>query len=267
MDGCVGGLRDDLLGLGVAESSVVLVHASLRAMAPTRRTPGELADALLAVLGPAGTVVVPTQTSWNSTTSRAFKAATQGMAPEEIAAYKGSLPPFDPLSTPSWGMGQLAEYIRTLPNAVRSIHPQTSFAAVGAQAVELLRVHDLESHLGPDSPLGALYAHDAWVLMLGTDYSTGTVFHLAEYMYTAQPLRSYECRIARGPGLAPDAPNGWTSFKDIDFDDSDFGFLGECFERGSDRVRQGPVGGAWSRLYPVRSAVDFAAAWMREHRG
>lgn len=259
-------LHADLGQLGVPEGAIVLVHASLRKVAPVQGAPAAVADALLEVLGPTGTLAVPTQTTWNSTTSRAFKANTRGMSPEEIDAYKNSLPVFDPHTTPSYGMGRLAEYVRTLPGAVRSAHPHTSFAAVGPMAAELMRVHDLESHLGDRSPLGALREHNALVLMLGTEYSTSTIFHLAEYTYTAQPLRTYECRSSGDPDNPRAEPGGWKSFKDIDFVDNDFDRLGASFEAESGLVRLGLVGNARSRLYPARAAVDFAVDWLRKNR-
>jgi aminoglycoside 3-N-acetyltransferase len=259
-------MRDDLRNLGLPAGAIVLVHASLRKVSPVGGDPGVVADALLDVLGPGGTLVVPAQTTWNSTTSRAFRTATRRMTPEQVAEYKDSLPAFDPRTTPSSGMGALAEYVRKLPQAVRSAHPQTSFAAVGARAAELMSVHLLESHLGEKSPLGALYANDAQILMLGTGYSTSTVFHLAEYKYQTEIPRMYECRIAHGAESAQQAPHEWTRFTDIDFDDADFERLGTNFERKSGTVRRAWVGGAVARLYPARRAVEFAVDWMSAHR-
>jgi len=259
-------LQAGLTNLGLPAGSIVLVHASLRNVTPAGGDPAAVTSALLDVLGPGGTLVVPTQTTWNSTTSRAFQAATRHLTPEQVAEYKDSLPAFDPRTTPSSGMGALPEYVRNLPQAVRSAHPQTSFAAVGARAAELMSVHQLESHLGDKSPLGALYANDALVLMLGTGYSTSTVFHLAEYSYRPQTTRPYECLIAGGTHGPRLGPREWVSFLDIELDDTDFDRIGASFERTSGAVRKARVGGATARLYPARLAVDFAVQWMHTHR-
>ena len=257
-------LRADLDRLGLIEGAVVLVHASMRRVAPLGADPSIVAASLIDALGPTGTLVVPTQTAWNSTTSRAFREATAGMTPGQVAAYKDSLPPFDPQRTPSFGMGALAEEVRTLPQAVRSSHPQTSFAAVGAHAQELMSVHLLDCHLGEKSPLGALYANNALVLMLGTGYDTSTAFHLAEYRLVPRRVRPYECLIADEAASA--SGHAWTGFTDIELDDSDFGKLGRQFARKTKIVRKARVGSAVARLYPLRSAVDFAEQWMRKHR-
>lgn len=259
-------LAADLMRLGLTRGATVLVHASLRLVRPLGRQPAVVVDALLDVIGRQGTLVVPAYTTWNSTSSTAFRSAIAGMTPSEIDAYKQSLPSFDPLATPVWRMGVLAEYVRTMKGAFRSAHPQSSFAAIGAKAEKLMACHTRNCHLGEHSPLGAMYTEDASVLMLGTEYSTSSVFHLAESYYTAKPLRVYECRVAGEVDDDPERLAGWTSFKDIDYDDSDFHLLGADFEDGSGRVRRESVGGAPSRFYGVRCAVDFATVWMAEHR-
>ena len=259
-------LHADLMRLGVSRSSILLVHASMRNVQPLHHDPAVVADALLHVLGDEGTLVVPTYTSWNSTSSPAFRAATECMTPEQLSVYRESMPAFDPLLTPAWGMGTFAEYVRTHPEAVRSTHPQTSFAAVGARSIELMSKHDLDCHLGDQSPLGAMYRADAFVLMLGTEYSTSSVFHLAECRHALKPLREYQCRTADKMHDTTNPLNGWVSFEDVDFDDSDFHLLGSDFESMTGCVHRGSVGGAQSLLFRVRSAVDFAAHWLPKNR-
>lgn len=243
--------------LGLAAGDIVLVQASMRHVAPHQGRAATVVEAVLDVLGSSGTIVVPTYTSWNSTSSRAHKAAVEGLSPQEAERYRRGLPAFDPRTTPSSGMGVLAEAVRTHPDAHRSTHPQTSFAAVGRLAGPLTEVHDLNCHLGPRSPLGALHQTGALVLLLGVDYDVCTAFHLAEYRYAPRPTRPYECRIVALPG------DGWTSFEDIELDDSEFGVIGKEFEAAGGPVRIGRTGATESRLFPLRDAVDFAESWMR----
>ncbi|MDM4719041.1 AAC(3) family N-acetyltransferase [Micromonospora sp. WMMA1363] len=253
-------LAADLRALGLPAGATVLVHASIRRIGPVAGGPATVLAALRDVLGD-GTVVVPTQTAGNSNTSPAFRAATAGLSTAEATGMEARIPPFDPDHSPAEGMGALAEHVRRLPGTVRSRHPQTSFAALGPAAAALTAVHDLECHLGERSPLGALYAADARVLLVGVGYAKCTAFHLAEYRL-ARPaaVRPYRCyvRDTEGRPVRRD-------FFALDLDDSDFPRIGAALD---DRlwVRRGPVGTGTARLLPVRAAVDFAGGWMSRHR-
>src|SRR5450432_225217 len=100
------------------------------------------------VIGSDGTMVVPTETANNSDGSRDHLAGISGMSADQIRQYRAVMPPFDPIFTPSFGMGRVAEQVRTMPGAVRSTHPQSSFAAQGPLARRLMAGHKLDCHLG-----------------------------------------------------------------------------------------------------------------------
>lgn len=266
-------LAADLRTLHLRRGQDLLVHCSLRQVGPIEGGAATLLDSILEVAGPRATLVVPAQTTLNSLSSRAFLAATAGLDADERAEYIAAMPGFDPASTPSAGMGAFAEYVRTLRSAIRSDHPQTSFAAVGHRARDCMSVHDLDCHMGDRSPLGWLYRADAAILLLGVPYSACTAFHLAEYHQPKpRPLRPYRCFIAGPQGRVE------REFLDIELDDGDFALLGAELDRinGLDRptgpgqntiVRQGRVGSADCKLVQLRPAVDFASRWLAGHRG
>lgn len=181
-------LARDLRSLGLIPGQILLVHASLRRIGRVSGGAHDVVAALRQVLGRDGTLVVPTSTADNSDTSRLYRARTDGMTPDQIRRYQDAMPPFTP-ERPSVGMGRIAECVRTAPGAVRSQHPQTSFAALGPQARMLMSGHRLNCHLGESSPLGRLYEAGAWVLLLGIGYEACTCFHLAEYGYLPLPPR------------------------------------------------------------------------------
>lgn len=244
-----------LRALGVRRGMTLLVHASLHA---TGLGAHRLRDALLEALGPEGTLVVPAFTAENSDTSSAHLARVRGMTPEQAAAFRADMPAFDPATTPAQGMGRLAESVRTAPGAVRSAHPQTSFAALGRRAAELLAEHPLDCHLGERSPLGALHRAGAYVLMINVGFAKCTAFHLAEYR-VGSPLRTYRCVVRR-----PDGGAEWTEYTDVVLDDSDFEAIGAAFSWGVER--SGQLGGRTARLFSLRDAVDHARGWMTEKR-
>ncbi|KQX94475.1 MULTISPECIES: aminoglycoside N(3)-acetyltransferase [Streptomyces] len=248
-----------LAGLGVERGGVLLVHASMRSVGGDA---GAMADALRTVLGPEGTLVVPSFTPENSDTSRSYLERVRGLSDEARAALRAAMPPFDREVSPAPAMGRLAETVRLTPGAERSAHPQTSFTAIGPAARKLLAEHRQDCHLGEDSPLARLYEADAQILLLGTGFDTCTAFHLAEYRLPAPPRRLYRCVVA------PQGERGWWEYEDVALDDGDFAALGRAFECAdtTGAVRTGPVGSAGSRLVRLRAAVDFAVDWLGAHR-
>jgi aminoglycoside 3-N-acetyltransferase len=135
-------------------------------------------NALRQGLGSGVTLVVPTQTADNSFTSRAYRQATAGLVRRANHSHRAAMPGFDLHTTPAAGVGALAEYVRRQQGAIRSNHPQCSFAALGPDAAPLMERHHLDCHLGEESPLGALYDADASILLLGVGYASCTAFHL-----------------------------------------------------------------------------------------
>jgi len=252
-------LARDLRLLGVIPGRTLLVHASLRKIGWVSGGAAEVVAALRQVLGRDATLVVPTSTPDNSDTSRLYLTRTKGMSPDEIGRYRDAMPPFT-LERPSVGMGRIAECVRTAPGAVRSRHPQTSFAALGPQAEMLMNDHPLECHLGESSPLGRLYDAGAWVLLMGVGYEACTCFHLAEYRYLLFPPRQvYGCVIAE------QGQRQWRSYEDVVLDDRDFAALGGAFDQ-TEHVIRGHVGRAQCLLAPITAAVDFATEWLRQNR-
>jgi aminoglycoside 3-N-acetyltransferase len=253
-------LAADLRALGVRPGQVLLVHSSLRSLGTVTGGAGAVLGALRDAVGPAGTLVVPTGTSGNSDTSRLYLARTAGMTAGQVAGYKAAMPPFDPATSRSEGMGVIAECLRTTPGAVRSAHPQSSFAALGPLAHEVTAGHAVDCHLGERSPLGRLYRMGAWVLLLGAGYEACTAFHLAEYRYTASPpAQTYRCVIA------VDGRAAWHEYTDVALDERHLDQLGADFDPIGP-VMRGRVGLAACRLMPIVAAVDFGEEWLRKRR-
>src|SRR5215813_11026393 len=168
-------LSRDLHALGVPSGQTILLHASLRSLGWVCGGAVAVVLALQDVLGPTGTLVVPSQTPENRDPSR----WSEPPVPRDWwPANREHLPAYDPVVSPCRSMGLIAETVRTWPGAVRSPHPQTSFVALGARATELMARHDLDSELGEASPLATLEAAAAWVLLLGVGYDRCTAFHL-----------------------------------------------------------------------------------------
>lgn len=260
-DHTTASLAHDLRRLGLRPGDIVLVHASLRSIGPVVGGANAVLAAIRTAVGAEGTVVAPTFTVENSYTSAVFVRATNGLGPRELHAYRSRMPPFDAETTvASPTLGILAETVRQAAGARRSLHPQTSFAAIGPHAPGITENHAPDCHLGERSPLGRLCRLGAKSLLIGTDFSVFSSFHLAEYRVPDPALRTYRCVVA-GPG----GRGVWWSYRDVDLDDRDFGELGAAYARVAP-VRAGRVGAACTLLVPIASAVDFAVRWFVDHR-
>jgi aminoglycoside 3-N-acetyltransferase len=121
-----------------------------------------------AVIGPAGTLVVPTMT-W-------FSCYMHNPAwPPPLNVL-----PYDPARTPpDRNMGQVPWEVWRRPGAVRSAHPLMSVTALGAQAADLAGDHPMED---PLRPYRRLAERGGYVLLLGVDHTRNTTIHSAEFL-------------------------------------------------------------------------------------
>ncbi|WP_216590606.1 AAC(3) family N-acetyltransferase [Streptomyces brasiliscabiei] len=250
----VARLTDALGRLGVRPGGVLMVHSSLRG---TGWSPQDVRDALVDALGPDGTLVVPAFTPENSDTSPAYHRRTEGMTEREKSEFRASMPPFEPDATPCTTMGALAECVRTTPGAVRSAHPQTSFAAIGRRAEALLAGHDPHCHLGERSPMATLYEADAQILLLRVGFEVCTAFHLAEYRMTPRPAtRTYRCVV--------EDKGNWIEYEDLSLYDGDFGEIGARLPH--DLFAEREFAGKPTFVFGMRDAVDTARKLMSGYR-
>ena len=253
----------DLRRIGVEPGGVLLVQSSLSKVGPVDGGVRTVVEALLDVVGRGnGTLVAYTGTPENSLSSPAHHQRTRRLRGAGLRRFLRRMPPFDPLRTRcSPSMGQLSEAIRTARGAIRSTHPQTSFAAIGPLASHIVGTHPLESHLGESSPLGRLYELDAKVLLVGLPSSKFTPYHLAEYGVDQPPRCFYATKV---PGPAP-GTRRWQVFQGVDLDDRVFPELGAAVQEKV-TFDTGVLGDADCFLVPLVPAVDAAANWMTERQ-
>jgi len=252
----VSGMVEDLARLGVREGDVVIVHSSLSKLGWVCGSSQAVIQALLRAIGPEGTLVMPAHSgNW----SDPAEWQNPPVPPEWVDIIYEEMPAFDPASTPTWGMGHIAETFRAYPGTVRSSHPQVSFCANGKHAADIVSEHPLTPQFGLDSPLGKLYKLNAKVLLIGVGYDSCTSFHLAEATLPGMPEKKM------GAAIMEDGKRVWKWFTDYVYDADDFNILGAHYELERD-VHRGEVGHADCALFDMRSAVDYAGVWLRKHR-
>jgi aminoglycoside N3'-acetyltransferase len=224
-------LADQLRTLGVRQGGVLVVHLSYRAVRPIEGGPAGLIEALGAVVGSEGTVVMP---SWGEDEDR----------------------PFDPATTPvSADLGATADIFWRLPQVRRSAHP-FAFAALGSHAAAVtadplpLPPHRLQS------PIGRVYELDGQILLLGIGHEANTTIHLAEVLaQVPYGVPKYCTILERGRPVRID-------YLENDHCCQRFALVDEWL-RARDLQREGRVGQAHARLVSSRDVVTVVA----EHLG
>jgi aminoglycoside 3-N-acetyltransferase len=166
----------DLRALGVRAGDTVLLHSAMSRLGFVQGGAQAVVEAFLEVLGPTGTLAVPTFP---------FRGS--------MLAYVRSDPLFDAEATPSL-MGAITEAARTRPGARRSLEPTHPVAAVGPRASFLLDDHRCaRGACDEHSPLYRLTLVGGLVLLLGVDFRSCTLLHVAEELARV-PFIDFETR-------------------------------------------------------------------------
>ena len=266
----------DLQKLRVRDGEVLLVHSSLSSVGWICGGAETLIRALIEVLGSRGTLVMPTHSS-------DYSEPDWWEAPPVPEGWRAVIrrrtPGYDPVLTPTRGMGRIPELFRHFPGVRRSSHPIGSFAALGLQAERITAGHVLEEGFGEAGPLGRLYKLGGRVLLLGCGHGSNTSIHLAEHR-AAWPGKK---QILQGcPMIDANGHRVWRRFEELDYDADDFERCGRAFEAAvlsgdsaasttegevpRDVLVIGRVGLAECRLMSQPALVDFATGWLSRNR-
>lgn len=210
--------------IGLGPGDCVVVHSSLRAVGLAA---DDLIDQLLDAVGPQGIIVMPAFTYDNETFA---------------------------LDAPS-RTGALTEVFRRRQEAVRSLHPTYSVAAIGEGAAGLLEGHERAGATALDSPLDRLAASGGFVLLLGVGHTANTTAHVGEFHADAPYL---------GIPFDPDWPtHGFDRFPGCS---RAFGLLERPLrERGA--IRDGKVGGALAQLVSGAAVIEATVELLRGDPG
>ena len=105
-------IEQDLRASGIEQGELVVVHASLGSMGWVERGPETVIRALLNMIRPENTLA--------------------------MSAMTHRLEPYDHYVTTTINMGQIADLFWRRPDARRSDHPNSSFAAEGPPSAEIV---------------------------------------------------------------------------------------------------------------------------------
>ncbi len=234
-------LRRDLEALGVQPGGVLLVHSSLSSVGVVPGGAATVIRALLAALGPKGTLVMPSHT-WDRPGRGDFA--------------------FDIGKTPSC-VGAISERFRTIPGAIRSLHPTHSVVAIGPKARNLIAGHDTaKTPCGEGTPYARMIEERAQILFLGTTLDHNTMFHTFE-AYADWPY------LLRDEDEAFSVTDGSGSTKTMRFrrhargPDRRYGAITPLLQQAG-ILRKGRVGASESLLVESAPMTELVMRRMRE---
>ncbi|WP_328332180.1 aminoglycoside 3-N-acetyltransferase [Kribbella sp. NBC_00382] len=246
------GLRE----AGVVEGGTLMVHVRLSAFGWVVGGIDTVVHALRDAVGTDGTLLA--FCGWDDSPYHV------DLWPERWQTAYGEMPAFDPeTSSARRDFGRFAERLRTWPGALRSTHPEVSFAAIGPQAPDLLAATDEEDPWGKAGPLGQLVAANGQVLLLGAPLEKLTLCHHAEAVADVAGKR---WRTYRMPTRA-----GWREYNTIDTfygvlpysEENPVGHLATQALRAGAGARS-TVGRAEVHLFAARPAVDAVVGYLVE---
>ncbi len=254
----VESLAAALQGCGLAAGQTVLVHLAMSKLGWVVGGAEAVIRGLLAAVGDSGTIMMVTNSSFNTDP---WEWESPPVPEAWWQTIRDNTPAYNPLTTPTRGLGVVPELFRTWPGTVRSAHPAFSLTARGPNAVFLVSDHALDEDCGHRSPLGRLYELDGRVLLLGVDHWNNTSLHYAEFS-ADYPGKS---NVTTGGAMRVDGQRQWMTYEAPDTHEDDFGEIGQAFDQACNieiqRIRSAEV-----RFFKQRQVVDFATAWMTQHR-
>lgn len=250
----IAGLRN----IGIKDGQNIMVHASLGSFGFVCGGAQIVIEALLNVVGPEGTIMMPAQ-SWKNLDP---STGVHWEEPEEWwQIIRENWPAYDKDITPTNTMGAVAEMFRRWHGAIRSDHPARSVAAVGKYAEHLTKEHDLNNIFGEGSPVDKLYQLDGYVLLLGVGYDKNTSIHLAD----ARANYPNKHDTYESSAVMINGKREWVTYKTLMVEGKDFEEIGEAFEQECD-VKIGMIGNATIRFMKQRELVDYAVKWIENNR-
>jgi aminoglycoside 3-N-acetyltransferase len=244
---------------GIQAGMSILMHSSFKALGGWVCGGEEaLIEALLKVLTPDGTLMMPTHTN-NNTDPQYWQHPP--VPAEWWQIIRDETPAFDPATTPTRMMGTIPEYFRRYPNVKRSYHPMGSFASWGKHTDYLLKEQPLEAMFGEQSPLARFAEIGGYVFLFGIGHENNTLLHLAEHRAQFKKVM-----ISESSAILVDGHRQWVTYTMIDYDDDDFPRIGADYESNHHPFILGKVGEATTRLIPARALLDYGTWWMSQNR-
>lgn len=241
--------------VGVGPNMIIEVHSSLSAFGYVVGGARTVVDALMETVGESGTILMPAQSSDNTDPSGWVNPP---LSPELWKVTRDAIPPYDPEYSDITNMGDVVENFRHRPGVVCSNHPNVSYVAWGRYAKLLCNRQSIHFPLSEESPTARLYELRGYVLLLGTDFTTCTAMHLAEYRTECRPIIiNNACTVINGVRT-------WKKYLDLDIDSGVFERVKESLVN-KNMINETMLNNAKIQLFPAYIAVDEAVRFLEKN--
>jgi aminoglycoside 3-N-acetyltransferase len=239
------------LQAGMAPGDTVVVHASLKAVGWISGGANTMVDALLQVIGPQGTLIVPAQYTANLDPG----LLEPPLDPTLASVLRQSQPPFRGKATHLPTMGALTTAVQLDERSKLSDHPTCAVLAIGKHAQWITADHPLTPAFGLGSPYDKASQLNAKGLLIGVDYAVVSALHTVQVQTRSVPWVIHSAM--RGPLEAPTR----TEYLDLAYASDAFNALGAAFEQ-THPVTITPLGQTVLRRFALNDLLGFAKTWM-----
>ncbi len=248
-------IAEGLRALGLEAGDIACVHAGMKSLGLVIGGTRAVVEALTMTVGPDGTIMMP---AFSGDLSDPAEWQHPPVPADRIEEIRAQVPAYDPVRTPTRGIGQVAEYFRSYPGVRRSPHPQSSFAALGAAADALVAEHPYDNRFGPSSPLGKLVELGGKVLLIGAPHDTVSLFHMTQHLIGEVP------QIDKAAPVIESGERRWVAYRDIEYPIEWFiPGVAALVEAGI--ARTGYLGSAASVIFSAAPAIEFVVDWRRRN--
>ena len=220
--------------MDIKRGDILLVHSALSSMGFVDGGAETVIDALLEITGQEGTVVMSTLTGWVES--------------------------FDAEASPS-AVGRISEVFRQRKDAVRSLHPVHSVAAVGKYAEYITSDHDkCETGCGEGTPYSKLAELGGKVMLLGVDMDRNTIMHSLEEEINACYLKTLDIPA---PSYIDDFKNKKFTLKQFPPGHRDFIGITPILRR-KDALIEGKIGNAVVMVIKIKELFEIGLDILRQ---
>ena len=156
-------LLDKIRDFGVQKGDLVIIHSSAKGLSDLECNPNDLLDALIAMVGPDGTIAMP------------------AFPDEERLKEQDGIKIYDPQRSVAW-TGMMPNLLLRKKGAVRSCFPYNPLVSIGPKAADMMKDNiNVEYAHGDSSCWGYCLQNHAKILYLGLPaFHSFTILHTIE---------------------------------------------------------------------------------------